>query len=153
MPPIFHKKHFSIFFLEKHGDREQREELESDLADVASQAEENPPSIPTENKEPTQNQDNLKEDISTETQQTISQPCPSRTYSGRGRPPKTTHSSAPKKMPLRKEKENAAQDAPGFQDDPSDADYTPSTYLFTKSPFGMCPRICVEAPCHALQCL
>lgn len=140
-PPYSIKNMFCFFFInkpeEKHGNREQREELESDLADVASEAEENPPSIPTEDKESTQNQVSLKEDVSSETQRTVSPPCPTRPYSGRGRPPKTTPSSAPKKVSVKKEMEKEARDAPGFQDDPSDTDYAPSKYLFIGS-----PRIC-----------
>ncbi|XP_029012770.1 zinc finger and BTB domain-containing protein 17 [Betta splendens] len=114
---------------EKHSDREQGEELENELADVACQAEANPPTSPAENKEPKEIQDSSKEEISTETEQTISQPCSTRTLSGRGRTHKTTPSTAPKKMNLKKEKDNAAQDAPEFQDDPSDADYTPKSPL------------------------
>lgn len=113
---------------EKQGNREQREELESDLADEASHAEENPPSISTEDKDATENQVSLKEDISSEIQQTASQPA--RPYSGRGRPPRTTASSASKKVLVKKDVEKEARDAPGFQDDPSDTDYAPSKYLF-----------------------
>lgn len=128
--PYSIKKTFLNFFFnkseEKHGNREQREELESDLADTTSQAEEDPSSILTEEKNSTENQVSLKEDISSETQQTVSQPCPTRPHSSRGRPPKTTPSSAPKKMSISKETEKEARDAPGFQDDPSDTDYAPS---------------------------
>lgn len=92
---------------------------------MASQAEETPSCTTTEDKEATQNQDNLTEDISTEIQQTDSQPSPARTNPGRGRPPKTTPPSSQKKI-VAKEGGSAAQDAPGFQDDPSDADYMPS---------------------------
>lgn len=133
-------KHFLSFFNseEKPSDREQGEELESELTDVASQAEGNPPGIPTENKEPRQNQDSSKEDVSTETQQTISQPCTTRTSSGRGRTPKTSLSTAAKKTNLKKEKENAAHDVSEFQDDPSDADYTPSMCLYKKQIYLAC---------------
>lgn len=116
---------------------------------MASQAaEEIPPSTPTADKEPTQNQENVKEDISAETQQTVCQANPARTHSGRGRPPKTTPLSVQKKISVKKEKEeSAAQDAPRFQDDPSDADYTPSKYIFMECllicPFGMCPNISI----------
>lgn len=103
------------------------------MAEVPSQAEESPHSTPTEDKDPTQNQENEKEDISTETQETVSQPSPARTHPGRGRPPKTTPLSAQKKISVKKEEENSAQDAPGFQDDPSDADYTPSKSIFIES--------------------
>lgn len=97
---------------------------------MASQAEESPPSTPAEDKEPTQNHENLEEDISTETQQTVSQPSPARTHSGQGRPPKTAPVSTQKKVPVKKEEESDVQDAPEFQDDPSDTDYTPSKCIF-----------------------
>ncbi|XP_076598099.1 zinc finger and BTB domain-containing protein 17 isoform X1 [Chaetodon auriga] len=113
---------------DKPGGGEQREEVENDLAEVASQADESPPSTVTEDKEPT-NQENVKENMSTETQQTVSQPNPARTHSGRGRPPKTTPLSAQKKISVKKEEGSAAQDAPGFQDDPSDSDYTPKSQV------------------------
>lgn len=136
---------FSIFLFnkpeEKTGEGEQKEELESDLAEVALQAEESPPSIPTEDNESTQSKDNLsedREDVSTETQQTASQPNPGRIHSGRGRPPKTTPPSAQKKVSVKKEEGNATQDAPEFQDDPSDADYMPSKYIFIES-LLICP--------------
>lgn len=132
-PPYSVKKRFHFFFNkpeEKPGEGEQREEAESELAEVTSQAEESPPSIPTEDKEPPQNQENLKEDIHPETQQDVCQPSPTRTHSGRGRPPKATPLSAQKKISVKTEEESAAQDVPGFQDDPSDADYTPSKCIF-----------------------
>ena len=127
------KGNLSVYFFtnkpdEKQGEEEQKEELESELAEVASQAEESP-IIPTEDKEPTQNQEHLQEDISTQTQQTTL-PNPARTPSGRGRPHKTSPPSAQKKTFVKKEEESAAQDVPAFQDDPSDADYTPSVYIF-----------------------
>uniref|UniRef100_A0A3Q3J5H4 Uncharacterized protein n=1 Tax=Monopterus albus TaxID=43700 RepID=A0A3Q3J5H4_MONAL len=111
--------------------RAAREELENDLAEVASQAEDSSPSISTEDKEPTQNEDSLKEDSSIETQETVSQPSTTSTYLGRARLPKTTSVFAQKKISVQKEKENASQDASGFQDDPSDADYMPSQYLLS----------------------
>ncbi|XP_031724577.1 zinc finger and BTB domain-containing protein 17 [Anarrhichthys ocellatus] len=113
---------------EKQGEVEQREDLESDLAEVASQAEESH-CTPTEDKKPAQNQENVKEDVSTETQQTVPSPNPARAHSGRGRAPKTTPVSAQKKISVKKEEESAAQDAPVFQDDPSDADYAPKSQL------------------------
>lgn len=122
---------------DKETDKEQSEELPSDLADVASQAEDSIPNPASKEKEPTLNEESLKEDIFTESQQTVPQSCPSRTYSGRGRPPKTALVSHHKKS-LIKEKVNAARDAPRFKDDTSDTDYTPSGSLFTKSPFGTC---------------
>nr|XP_020468276.1 zinc finger and BTB domain-containing protein 17 isoform X2 [Monopterus albus] len=116
------------FGVEKTGQKE-REELENDLAEVASQAEDSSPSISTEDKEPTQNEDSLKEDSSIETQETVSQPSTTSTYLGRARLPKTTSVFAQKKISVQKEKENASQDASGFQDDPSDADYMPKSQL------------------------
>lgn len=112
---------------EKTGDGEQREELESHLAEVASQTEASPPSTATENKEPTQNQGDLKEEIPAKTQQTFSQTNPTRTHSGRGRPPKTTPLCAQKTISVKKEDDSSAQDVPRFQDDPSDTDYTPKS--------------------------
>ncbi|XP_023254201.1 zinc finger and BTB domain-containing protein 17-like, partial [Seriola lalandi dorsalis] len=67
---------------EKAGEKEQKEELEGDLAEVPSQVEEPPSDGPTEDQEPTQNQDNVEEDVSAETQETASQPSPARTNSG-----------------------------------------------------------------------
>ncbi|XP_034393426.1 zinc finger and BTB domain-containing protein 17 [Cyclopterus lumpus] len=110
---------------EKQGDEEHVEELESDLAEVASQAEETP-CTPTEEKKPTKNQEPIQEDIPTETQQTVSWPEASRTHSARGRVPKTNY--AQKRISV-KEEESAAPEAPGFQDDdPSDTDYTPKSH-------------------------
>ncbi len=110
----------------KTADGEQKEDLECQLAAVASQAEESPACAPTEDKEPTQNQENLTETVSAEPQHNVSPPNTVRTHSGRGRPPKATPVSAPKKTSVMKEEESAAKDVPGFQDDPSDTDYTPS---------------------------
>lgn len=115
---------------EKPGDGEQRDELESDLTEVASQAEESPPGTPAEDKMPTQHQENLKEEITAEPQKTLSQPSPARTQSWRRRPPKTTPVSTQKKVSVKKEEESAAQEVPEFQDDPSDTDYTPSKDIF-----------------------
>lgn len=107
---------------EKTGEAEQREELESCPAEVASQAK---GSTPTEDEEPTQNQ----ETTSTETQQTVSQPSPIRTHPSRGRTPKTAPPSVQKKISVKREDDSATQNAPGFKDDPSDADYTPKSEL------------------------
>lgn len=93
---------------------------------MASQAEESPAAAPTDEKELTQNELTSKEEVSTETEQTVSQPNPAGTRSGRGRPPKTATLSAQKKTSVKKEEGSAAQDVPGFKDDPSDTDYTPS---------------------------
>ncbi|XP_068997172.1 zinc finger and BTB domain-containing protein 17 isoform X2 [Embiotoca jacksoni] len=110
----------------KTGEAGKKDELENDLAEVASQAEEQPPSTPTEENDPTQSQDGLKEVISAETD---SQPNPTRTHQGRGRPSKTNPLSAQKKISVKNEEKSAAQDAPVFHDDPSDADYTPKSQL------------------------
>lgn len=132
---IKRKKLFYFFFNkpeEKTGDEEQREELESDLAEVATEAEEIPPSTTlTENKEPTENQDggSLKEHIADETQEAVSQPDVASTHSGPHRPQKNTAPPAQKKTSIKKEEERVGEDVPVFQDDPSDTDYTPSTYL------------------------
>ncbi|KAL6120005.1 zbtb17 [Pungitius sinensis] len=111
---------------EKHGEVEQREELESDRsAGVASQAEESPCTT-TEDKKPTQNDENVQEDISTEKQQTVSRPSPARTQSGRG----GVHTNSPvpqKKISVKKEEESAAEDAP--VPGPSDADCNPKSPL------------------------
>lgn len=111
---------------EKTGEGEQKEETDSQLSDLASQAEECPPSIPTEDKEAIQSQDILEEELSAETQKPVSQPKPTRTHTGRGRPPKTSSLLTQKKTSVKNEEENGALDAPAFQDDPADADYTPS---------------------------
>lgn len=103
--------------------------MESDTTDVASQAEQTPLTTSTEVKEATQNQETLQEEIATETQQAVLQPDVHRTHLGQGRPPKTTPVSTKKKV--KKEEGTAAREAPEFQDDPSDADYTPSEYIFT----------------------
>lgn len=100
---------------------------------MALQAEEGPTSIPTEDPEPTGSKVSLEEDgedISNETQPTASQPNPTRNYSGRGRPLKTTPLSAQKKITVKKEEASPAKDRHEFQDDPSDADYIPSKYIF-----------------------
>lgn len=128
---------------EKTGEGEQKEKPDNQLSEVASQAEEQPLNTPVvEDKEPTQSQDDLKEDDSAKTTETVSQPSPTRTHSGRGRPPKSTPPSAQKKVPVKTEEENAV---PGFQDDPSDADYAPSKYKFIqrllKFPFSRHPNM------------
>ncbi|XP_030590257.1 zinc finger and BTB domain-containing protein 17 isoform X2 [Archocentrus centrarchus] len=114
---------------EKTGEGERKEETDNQLSEVASQAEECPPSIPTEDKETTQSQEILEEEISAETQPPVSQPTPTKTHSGRGRPPKTASLLAQKKMSVKNEEEGGASDAPSFQDNPSDADYTPKSPL------------------------
>ncbi|KAM8863200.1 zinc finger and BTB domain-containing protein 17 isoform 2-T3 [Spinachia spinachia] len=110
---------------EKHGEVVHREELEGDLAEVASQAEEGP-CMPTQDKKPTQNDENMQEDVSAEEQPSVSRPDPARTRSSRGR----AHKTAPvpqKKISVKKEEESAAEDAP--VSDPSDADYNPKSPL------------------------
>lgn len=129
--PTFH----SVFNTpdEKAGEGEQKEETDNQLSEVATQAEECPPSTPPEDKETPQSQDTLEDEIPAEAQQPVSQPNPTRTHSGRGRPPKTASFVSQKKMSLKNEEEGVASDASGFQDNPSDADYTPSKYTFTES--------------------
>ncbi|XP_072222950.1 zinc finger and BTB domain-containing protein 17 isoform X2 [Leuresthes tenuis] len=109
---------------EKTSEKEQREDNENHLSEVAAQAEECPPA--TAKEEAKQSQDSLDKDISADTQQTVSQPNPTRTHLGRGRPPKATLLSAQKKISVKKDAESAA---PAFQDDPSDADYAPKSQL------------------------
>ncbi|XP_039903350.1 zinc finger and BTB domain-containing protein 17 [Simochromis diagramma] len=108
---------------EKTGEGEQKEETDSQLSDLASQAEECPRSIPTEDKETIQSQDILEEELSAETQKPVSQPKPTRTHTGRGRPPKTSHLLTQKKTSVKNKEESGALDAPAFQDDTADADY------------------------------
>ncbi|CAJ1055383.1 zinc finger and BTB domain-containing protein 17 [Xyrichtys novacula] len=111
-------------------EEEQEQKLENDLAEVASQAEEeNPLNVPTEDAEPQQSQENLEEDISPETQQNAHQTNTTRSLSGRGRPSKNVLLSAQKKVSVKKEEESAAQVISGFQDDPSDTDYRPKSQL------------------------
>ncbi|KAM4563415.1 zinc finger and BTB domain-containing protein 17 isoform 2-T3 [Odontesthes bonariensis] len=104
---------------EKTSEKEQKEDIENHLSEVAAQAEERPPTTSVEESKPSQ-------DISADTQQTVSQPNFSRTHPGRGRPPKTTLLSAQKKISVKKDTETAA---PRFKDDPSDADYAPKSQL------------------------
>ena len=106
---------------EKTGEIEQKDDIENQLSEVAAKAEESPPSSPLVTQKATQSQDGLNQDVSDETQQTVSQPNPGRTHPNRGRPPKTTLLSAQKKTPLKKDERTQL-----FQDDPSDVDYTPS---------------------------
>ncbi|KAM7410951.1 hypothetical protein PAMA_021085 [Pampus argenteus] len=113
---------------EKTGGEEQREELESDLAEVAIKTE-NPPTIPKEDNKPTESQDNLTDDVSAETEQTASPPNLTRTNSGQGPPSKTAPLSPQKKVPVKTDERSATQDASEFQDDPSDADYMPKSPL------------------------
>lgn len=129
-PVTYWKVNFHFFLNkaeeEKTAEGEQREELESDLADVALQAEESPPTTTAEDNEPTESQEDLREDAPVETQQTVSPP---RTHPGRGRPTKLAPLSAHKKISVKKE-DGDTKSAPEYQDDPSDADYTPSKYTF-----------------------
>ncbi|XP_074538413.1 zinc finger and BTB domain-containing protein 17 [Halichoeres trimaculatus] len=109
---------------------EQGEKLEGDLAEVALQAEEEAPSdTPTENTQPPQNQQYLEEDKSKETQQTATQCNTTRSVSGRGRLSKNALPTGQKKTPVKTEEGRAAEVASGFQDDPSDTDYTPKPQL------------------------
>lgn len=113
----------------KPGEGEQKGDSEPDLSDVAAQAEKCTPAISTEDHQASQSQDSLDKNISADTQQNGAQPNPTRTNSGRGRPPKTTLPPTQKKLSTKKEDGSAAPDAAGFQDDPSDADYTPKSLL------------------------
>lgn len=115
----------------KAGEVDQKAALENPLSEVPSEAEvcPPPPCTPVQENEPMQSQPEATNSISAEMHQTVSQPNPTRTPSGRGRPPKTTSSSAQKKVSVKREEETAVQDAPAFQDDLSDADYTPSNYI------------------------
>lgn len=115
---------------EKTGDREQREQLESDVTEVASQTEESPSCTLADDNEPTQSKENSQEDTSSDTQQTVSQSIPARTCSGQGRSPKTTPVFTPEMLSIKKEEEIAVQNVPEFQDDPSDTDYMPSKCIF-----------------------
>ncbi|XP_041859879.1 zinc finger and BTB domain-containing protein 17 [Melanotaenia boesemani] len=112
----------------KTGEREQKGDTETDLSEVAAQAEECPPTTSKEDCEDSQSQESLNKNISADTQQNISKPNPPEAHLSRGRPPKTTLLSAQKKSSV-KEDESTAHDAIGFQDDPSDADYTPKSEL------------------------
>lgn len=130
---IWSLKCFSIKADEKPSEEEQGEKLEGDLAGVALQAEEEDPSdTPTENTQPPQNQQNLEKDNSTEKQPTASQSNITRSVSSRGRLSKSAPLSGQKKISVKSEEEGAVKVASGFQDDPSDADYTPSKYWFTE---------------------
>lgn len=121
---------------EKTGEGEQKEETDSQLSDLASQAEECPRSIPTEDKETIQSQDILEEELSAKTQKPVSQPKPTRTNTGRGRPPKTSHLLTQKKTSVKNKEESGALDAPALQDDTADADYILSKYIFIESLFS-----------------
>jgi len=132
----------------KPGEEEQAEEVESDLAVVASRAEESP-CTPAEVKKPAQNQEAVPEDAPAETQTTGSRPEAVRAHSGRERAAKKTNPAcAPKRISVKEEEEEeeeeedgATPEAPrGFQDDdPSDADYTPSesAAMETRCPSGV----------------
>ncbi|KAM9855466.1 zinc finger and BTB domain-containing protein 17 [Aulostomus maculatus] len=113
---------------EKTGEMQQKVELESDLTEVALQTEESPPQTPAGGNKFTESQENVPAEL------TVSQPNNTTTPSGQGRPLKTTPpSSSLKKITVKTEEDSAAQDAPGFQDDPSDADYTPKSPLKSAS--------------------
>lgn len=104
--------------------------MESDLTEVASQAEESPHGNPAEDKTPSLNRNNIEEDVPTETQQTVCQPDPAETPPDQVLSPKTTPASTQKKKSANKEGEGAVQDLLEFQDDPADTDYSPSKYMF-----------------------
>uniref|UniRef100_A0A672YRB0 Zinc finger and BTB domain containing 17 n=1 Tax=Sphaeramia orbicularis TaxID=375764 RepID=A0A672YRB0_9TELE len=106
---------------DKADKEEQRQEVESTLMEVASQAEESSPQSTTEEKSSPTDAENLKEEASADIQQTVP---PSKTPPGRGRPPKSNSTTAQKKTTMKKEAEKPAQD---FQDSPADADYTPKS--------------------------
>lgn len=97
---------------------------------MASQAVENPHGNPAEDKTPSLNQNNLEEDVPSETQQTVCQPDPAETPPVQELSPKTTPASTQKKKSANKEGEGAVQDSLEFQDDPADTDYAPSKYMF-----------------------
>lgn len=112
---------------DKAGEGELKEELDSHLTEVASEADECSLIAPMEDEEPPQSQDSENNDASSQTQPTVSQPDSPKTPPGRGRPPKASSLSAQKKILVKKEAQHTAQDTPAFQDDPSDADYTPTS--------------------------
>ncbi|KAM4737360.1 zinc finger and BTB domain-containing protein 17 isoform 1-T2 [Anableps anableps] len=114
---------------EKAGGREQKDGVETQLSKVAAQAEECPSSTPTEDHKNPQSEEDVNDDVSVDPQPAASQPNPIRKHTGRGRPPKSTQVSAQKMVAVKEEEECATTNATGFQDDPSDADYTPKPQL------------------------
>ncbi|XP_068599450.1 zinc finger and BTB domain-containing protein 17 [Brachionichthys hirsutus] len=114
----------SLVTLDVSVDKPSEAEQKGELAEVAPHTEENPPSNPTQHGEPMEGQENAKQDVSTEAQQTGPQPNPASTPPGRGRPPKSQ-----KNMSVKEEEADAGQSAPGFQDSPADTDRAPKSQL------------------------
>ncbi|XP_047232020.1 zinc finger and BTB domain-containing protein 17 isoform X1 [Girardinichthys multiradiatus] len=114
---------------EKAGGREQKDVAENQFSEVAAQVEQCPASTPTEDRKNTQSEDDVNRDICVDPQQFTSQPNPGRKYTSRGRPPKNAQVSAQKMMLVKEEEECSTSNATTFQDDPSDADYTPKPQL------------------------
>uniref|UniRef100_A0A3Q2UEG9 Zinc finger and BTB domain containing 17 n=1 Tax=Fundulus heteroclitus TaxID=8078 RepID=A0A3Q2UEG9_FUNHE len=110
---------------EKAVRREQKDGADVQLSEVAAQAAECPASTSAEDHRKLQREDDVNRDISVDPQQTASRPHPGRKPTGRGRPPKGAQVSAQKTMRVKEEEECSTPNATGFQDDPSDADYTP----------------------------
>ena len=74
-------------------------------------------------------QEGLKEEPVPESPQAAPS-TPVKTHSGQRRSPKSATSTAQNKTTTENTEETVAKDTPEFQDDPSDADYTPSQYYF-----------------------
>lgn len=104
---------------------EQGEEVENNLTQVASQAQESPSSNPTEESAQSQENQENQGEIVAEAQQAVPSTNSSSNHPVRRRVPKATGVPA-QKLSIKKEEESVEQDVSGFQDDPSDSDYTPS---------------------------
>lgn len=105
--------------------------MDSQPLEVAAQVEERHPSTPTGDHKNPQSEDATTRDICVAPQQTAPQPNPIRKHTGRGRPPKCAQVSAQRMMSVKEEEECSSANATGFQDDPSDADYSPGKNVFT----------------------
>nr|XP_015822464.2 zinc finger and BTB domain-containing protein 17 isoform X1 [Nothobranchius furzeri] len=114
---------------EKSSDKEQKEGTETDLSDMAVPADECVSDTPVIEHETTETQDESNKDNSADSKQTVPQSKPAERPRGRGRPPKATQLLAQKKIIVKKQNGSSKTDAPEFQDDPSDADYTPKSQL------------------------
>ncbi|XP_015253758.1 PREDICTED: zinc finger and BTB domain-containing protein 17 [Cyprinodon variegatus] len=113
----------------KDAARELKDDAENQLSEVSAQTEKCPSNTPTEDQRNPPSEEDGNRDVSVDAQQSVSQPNPSRKHTGRGRPPKNTQVSVQKMISVKEEDGGSTSIPAGFQDDPSDADYTPKEHL------------------------
>lgn len=118
---------YLFFFLtnqDKPADVEQKEEVEIDVTEVVSQTEVGHPSVPAEDPEPKQPQENVNPPA--ETQSPVSEATSPRSNLEPEEKSQSALASSQKTLSVKKEDSSTAQVVPESSDDPSDTDYMPS---------------------------